>query len=212
MPPGASTTRAVACEAVFSELLRHPGVDEHAELRSRVGFLALHGGLEERTAEIASAAADRAGASSYVVVQPPDLRWHVPSHRIDPAASPSLARVLEHCDTIVSVHGYGRDGFWTSVLVGGRDRSAAERLSRDLRLALPDYEVLDDLSTIPPGLRGLDPRNPVNCTRNGGVQLELPPRVRGMGPHWADFAGPGLTPPTEALIDVLAAFATEEPT
>jgi phage replication-related protein YjqB (UPF0714/DUF867 family) len=32
-------------------------------------------------------------------------------------------------------------------------------------------------------LRGLHPENPVNRARAGGVQLELPPRVRNLGPH-----------------------------
>ena len=32
----------------------------------------------------------------------------------------------------------------------------------------------------------------MNQLRGGGVQLELPPRVRGLGPVWADWNGPGL--------------------
>jgi phage replication-related protein YjqB (UPF0714/DUF867 family) len=56
-------------------LLREPGVDEVLELRSPVGFLALHGGAQDRvTDEIASAAAGDAGASLYAVVQPATLR------------------------------------------------------------------------------------------------------------------------------------------
>jgi len=193
---------------VFSELLDHEGVQEQGALGSNVGFLALHGGLEQRTAEIAREAARRAGASWYTVVQPPDLRWHVPSHRFDPSASPLLRDVLAHCDVVVSVHGYGRDGLWTSLLVGGAARDLAADLARRLSDALPSYEVLDDIDAIPQELRGLDARNPVNLARGGGVQLELPPRVRGMGPRWADFDGPGFTPHTEALVEVLAGFAT----
>jgi hypothetical protein len=41
------------------------------------------------------------------------------------------------------------------------------------------------------------------------VQLELPPRVRGLGPVWAHWEGPGLPPPTEALITALAALAVD---
>src|SRR5690606_39793265 len=67
---------------VFAELLAHPGVEEQVELRSRFGFLAIHGGsLERGTAEVADAAAEQAGASLYAVRQPDDLRWHVPSDR-----------------------------------------------------------------------------------------------------------------------------------
>jgi phage replication-related protein YjqB (UPF0714/DUF867 family) len=52
-----------------------------------------------------------------------------------------------------------------------------------LRAGLPGFEVVDDLALIPAPLRGLHPENPVNRARGGGVQLELPPRVRGLGPH-----------------------------
>ena len=192
---------------MFADLLAHPGVDESSELAGRVGFLALHGGLERGTAEIARAAASRSGASWYSVVQPPDLGWHVPSHRFDPDASSQLARVLDHCDVVVSIHGYGREGLWTTLLLGGDDRPRARALGECLRGALPEYEVLDDLDAIPPELRGVDPRNPVNRARGGGVQLELPPRVRGMGPHWAAHHGPEPVPHTSALVDGLVEFA-----
>ena len=59
----------------------------------------------------------------------------------------------------------------------------------------------------PVDLRGLHPDNPVNRTRAGGVQLELPPRVRGHSPVWADWAGPGPVPPMAALIETLAGWA-----
>src|SRR5687767_8290556 len=94
----------VASSRVFAELLATPGVEERAVLRSRVGFLALHGGLEAATAEIAHAAAEAAGASLYAVVQPDDVAWHIPSHHVEPAASPDLLALLDHCDVVVSVH------------------------------------------------------------------------------------------------------------
>jgi phage replication-related protein YjqB (UPF0714/DUF867 family) len=192
---------------VFADLLAHPGIVEQRAIAGRVGFLALHGGLEQGTAEIARAAAERAGASWYALVQPPDLRWHVPSHHYEAATSPGLDEVLDHCEVVVSVHGYGRDDCWTTLLLGGRDRDLARALGVRLRAALPEYEVRDDLAAIPRELRGLDARNPVNRSRGGGVQLELPPRVRGMGPYWADFDGPAPVPHTAALVDGLVAFA-----
>ncbi len=192
---------------MFAELLATPGVEERAVLRSRVGFLALHGGLEAATAEIAHAAAEAAGASLYAVVQPDDVAWHIPSHHVEPAASPDLLALLDHCDVVVSVHGYGRAGFWKSVLVGGGSRTLATALAQRLRAVLPEYSIVDDLMAIPEGLRGLDPRNPVNRTRRGGVQIELPPRVRGIGPHWAGFEGAGFTPHTAALVGGLTEFA-----
>jgi phage replication-related protein YjqB (UPF0714/DUF867 family) len=196
---------------VLDELLTIPGVEERCVLRSSFGFLALHGGLEHGTAEIACDAADAAGASLYAIVQPPDVWWHVPSHRFDPVHSPALTEFLEHVDVVVSVHGYGglrtSDARWTTALLGGSNRTLAERLGGRLRQALPEYTWLDDLEAMPVALRGLDRRNPVNRPRRAGVQIELPPRVRGMGPHWDGHARP--VPHTVALVDALAAIARD---
>ena len=192
---------------MFADLLAHPGVDESSELAGRVGFLALHGGLERGTAEIARAAASRSGASWYSVVQPPDLRWHVPSHRFDPEESPQLARVLDHCDVVVSIHGFGREGLWTTLLLGGDDRPRAACARGVPPGRAPGVRGARRSRRDPRELRGVDPRNPVNRARGGGVQLELPPRVRGMGPHWEAHHGPEPVPHTAALVDALVQFA-----
>jgi phage replication-related protein YjqB (UPF0714/DUF867 family) len=181
-------------------------------LRSSFGFLAFHGGsLEEMTDIIAAEAAARAGASLYAVRQPPELRWHIPSAMVDPAHSPALASFLDHVDVAVAVHGYGRADMWTTLLLGGRNRELATHVSEHLADTLPDYTMLDRLEAIPAELRGLHRDNPVNRPRLAGVQLELPPRVRGMGPVWAEWKGPGLVPHTEALIAGLAAAAEAWP-
>jgi phage replication-related protein YjqB (UPF0714/DUF867 family) len=191
---------------VFEKLLAEPGVEEIVELRSSIGLLAFHGGsLERMTDVVAVDAAERAGASVYAVVQPPGLRWHVKSIDVTPDASDCLRRFIEHVDVAIAVHGFGRDGMWTSLLLGGSNRELADHLAAHLAPALPDYEIVHDLDAIPVELRGLHPRNPVNLPRRGGVQLELPPRVRGTTPHWADWSGPGHPPPTEALVAALAA-------
>jgi phage replication-related protein YjqB (UPF0714/DUF867 family) len=183
----ATSDAASEVGSLFADLLRHPGVVEEIELRSRFGFLALHGGsLERGTAEIAREAADAAGASYYTVAQPEDLRWHVPSSRCDPAASPALRDFLGHVDEVVSVHGFGRKHLWRALLVGGTNRELAARTAAALRAALPAYRVIDDLDDIPAPLRGLHPDNPVNRTRSGGIQLELPPRVRDHTPDDRD--------------------------
>ncbi len=193
---------------MFAELLRVPGVVEDVQLRSRVGFMAIHGGsLERRTAELAALAAQRAGASLYAVRQPEDLRWHLPSHLVDPAGSPALRRFLSHVDVVFSLHGYGRAGYWTTLLVGGANRTVAAETAGALRAALPDYSIIDDVESIPEGLRGLHPMNPVNLPRRGGVQLELPPRVRGLGPRWEEIPEGELAPPACALVDALAGLA-----
>lgn len=186
---------------MFAELLAHPGVEERCDLGSPFGVMAFHGGsLEQVTDVIADQVATASGASLYAVVQPPDLRWHIPSKLVDPAASPALATFVDHVDTAIALHGYGRTGLFTTLLVGGRNRELAAHVRSVLAGYLEDYTVVDDLDTIPVELRGLHPDNPVNRLRGAGVQLELPPRVRGLGPFWADHAEPGLVPHTRALV------------
>jgi phage replication-related protein YjqB (UPF0714/DUF867 family) len=201
-------------------LLAEPGVEEVVSFAGPVGFMALHGGGQDRvTDEIACAAASRSGASLYAVVQPLTLRWHIPSYRYSPAESPVLRDFVDRVQVVISVHGYGVDNWrmdWRppgfdetrlgqfhareAFLVGGRNRERAADIASRLRDALPDYEVWDDLSRIPPKASGQDPRNPVNLPSEGGVQLECPARVRGLGPRAAPED-------TAVLIDVLAETA-----
>lgn len=165
---------------MLEDLLAHDGVEEECVLGSRFGIMAFHGGnLERGTDAIAEAAAERAGASLYAVRQPRDLRWHLPSVEFRPERSPALARFFDHVEVVVAVHGYGRRDQWTTLLLGGRNRGLATTLGASLRARLGDgFTVVDELDAIPPELRGVHRRNPVNVPRGGGVQLELPPRVR----------------------------------
>jgi phage replication-related protein YjqB (UPF0714/DUF867 family) len=186
---------------VLAELLATPGVEEIVELRSPFGFMAFHGGsLERMTDVLAVAAAAAADASVYAVVQPPQLRWHIPSHVVGAAPSPGLSRFLAHVEVAVALHGYGREGMWNHVLLGGSNRDLAAALAAALRPALPSFVVVDDLPRIPRLLQGLHPDNPVNLPARGGVQVELPPRVRGLTPHRLS---------TEPLVEALAAVAAD---
>lgn len=188
----------------FRDLLSTPGVREVCRLEGRLGFMAYHGGsLEHLTDVVAEEAAARSGASYYGVLQPADLTRHIPSHHVSPAESPVLAGFLDHVDAVVTLHGYGRHGMWTTLLLGGQNRDLAHHFAAHLRPRLPDYTIETELAQIPPELRGLHDRNPVNLPRRRGVQIELPPRVRGKSPIWADWKGPGHVPHTEALIDAL---------
>lgn len=192
---------------MLAELLAHPGVEEECRIGSTFGLLAFHGGnLERGTDAIATAAAEASGASLYVVRQPDDLRWHIPSVEFDPAVSPALARFLDHVRVAVAVHGYGRDGMWTTLLVGGRNRPLATTLGAALRHELGDgFTVVDDLDGIPPELRGVHVRNPVNRPTQQGVQLELPPRVReGTGVPTFDPAWPAAI--TAAIASVASSW------
>lgn len=190
----------------LSELLSEPGVTEISQLRSRFGFFAFHGGgLEEMTDVIAERAAEAAGASVYVVRHPDRYPHHLPSALFDPAESPRLAEFLDHVDVAVALHGYGRDGRSTQLLAGGRNRALAAHLTRHIHLT--GYQVITDLDDIPPELRGLHPRNPVNRVRDGGTQLELSARVRGISPRSPLPGDDGLSSVTSALTRGLAAAA-----
>ena len=198
----------------FAELLAMPGVREVCELRGRVGFMAYHGGsLEEQTDVIASRAAERSGASYYAVLQPDDLQWHIPSHKVSPDSSAQLQSFIDHVDTVITIHGFGRRDHFTSLLLGGQNRDLADHVANHLRPRLPDYVIVTALDRIPKDLRGMHPDNPVNLPVRQGVQIELPPRIRGSSPIWADWDHTQMVPPMAALIDGLvdaaSSWATE---
>ena len=193
----------------FAELLARPDVEERVTLRGSVGFMAFHGGnLERMTDEIAEEAARRSGASCYSVVQHFPLREHLPSTEVRPEHSTQLARFLSHVSVAIALHGYGRNDMWTTVLLGGQNRLLAADLANRMRTALPEFVFDDDLASIPTDLAGQHRQNPVNLPRNAGVQIELPPRIRGLTPHSAAMdRTDGRIAWTNTLIDELAAAA-----
>lgn len=196
---------------MFRDVLHHPDVEEvvtlcgHELNRSqRIGFMAYHGGgLEVMTDVIAQQAAALADVSYYGLHQPPEMETHFPSISVDPDESPGLRAFLDHVHTVITIHGFGRRGFFSSLLLGGHHRSLAEHIGDHLRRSLPAYRIVTDLEMIPQELRGLHPRNPVNLPPGRGVQIELPPRVRGTTPLFWDWEGPDVSPHTRALIDGL---------
>jgi phage replication-related protein YjqB (UPF0714/DUF867 family)/gamma-glutamylcyclotransferase (GGCT)/AIG2-like uncharacterized protein YtfP len=190
----------------LSALLSDPAVIEASTLRSRFGFLAIHGGgLEQMTDVIAERAADAAGASLYVLRHPEHYPHHLPSALYRGDESERLAEFLDHVEVAVSLHGYGRFGRSTQLLAGGRNRTLAGHLAH--HVVVPGYEVVTDLDAIPRELRGLHPDNPVNRVRGGGTQLELSPRVRGISPRSPLPGDDGLSPATSALVQGLVATA-----
>lgn len=196
----------------LTELLAVPGVVETVALRSPFGFAAIHGGwLEVGTDVIASRAAESAGASYYGVWHPDDHPHHLTSTRFDPAESPALRSFLEHVEVVVSLHGYGRKGRWMELLAGGSNRALADHVAGHLRAALPGYAVVTELEEIPSSLRGMHPDNPVNRPAAGGVQLELPPRVRGNSPRSPKPGPDGVSPVVHDLVEALAAAARTWP-
>ena len=116
---------------------------------------------------------------------------------------------MEHVDVAVSLHGYGRIGRSTQVLAGGGNRSLATHLAR--HVDVPGYQVVTDLDAMPRELRGLHPDNPVNLVREGGAQLELSPRIRGLSPRSPIVGDDGLCLVTSALVRGLSAAALAWP-
>ena len=192
----------------FSELLAMPGVTEVCELRGPIGFMAYHGGsLEAQTDVIAALAAERSGASYYAVLQPDDVQWHIPSHKVSPTSSRLLQTFVDHVQIVITIHGFGHRDHFTSLLLGGQNRELAHHVAGHLRPLLPDYDVITELERIPKDLRGLHPDNPVNRVRGGGTQLELTPRVRGISPRSQLPGDDGLSPATSSLVQGLVATA-----
>ena len=217
----------------LAELLTLPGVREVCVLRSRVGFLALHGGSQDRgTEEIARRAADEAGASYYAIVQPPGLRVHLTSRLHEPDHSPRLQAFLEHVDVAISVHGFGRDSFavwidpesglviepygpaltWEAdrplrgIILGGRNADLLDAARQLFDGRFSGYHVADERVRL-----GFHPDNPVNLPSSHGVQIELPPGLRGIGDLGETFVPrqDGVVADVVAALVELAARADE---
>ena len=140
------------------------------------------------------------------------MREHISSSKVLRTESVALDSFLAHVDTVIALHGYGREGLWKAMLLGGSNRLLASALAEQLRSHCPDFSSIDDLEQIPEDLRGLHANNPVNVARNGGVQLELPPRIRGLTPHGATMERTnGLIAWTHGLIDALVTLVNSIP-
>ena len=161
---------------MLDELLAAEGVSEITILDGRVGFMALHGGLETATFEIAEDAANACGASLYSVRQPWSMYRHIPSIQFDPTHSEALTNFLNHVGAVISLHGFSRPELDSSLLLGGSNRTLARRLAKSLGSA--GFDAIEDLEAMPAKLRGVHGRNPVNLTEYGGVQIEMGLEVR----------------------------------
>ncbi|MFF4486173.1 poly-gamma-glutamate hydrolase family protein [Streptomyces sp. NPDC001544] len=168
-----------------TEHLRIEGVPLVATLvqGGDVGLLALHGANEGGTAELAGIVAGRCGATSLVFTQPGTRRpVHIPSPRMAVDHCALLGEFLSAVSLTVSLHGHMRPDAARTVYLGGGNREAALVLAQEFDSCAPDFKAVTDVAAIPPALRGLHPRNPVNRTRRGGVQVELPLSARTADP------------------------------
>ena len=180
---------------------------EELEIRSKVGLMAYHGGtLEKATDAIARETADLCGASYYGLIQTNDDPLHFPSTKLFEYASENLNIFFQHVRVVITIHGYGREHLFHSVLLGGRNRALASHLASFLKMALPDYSFENDLEQIPKELRGLHPKNPVNIPALTGVQVELPPTLRWNREEWgwSDNGGIGRAKHVDDIIVALS--------
>jgi phage replication-related protein YjqB (UPF0714/DUF867 family) len=165
--------------------------------------MALHGGSQDRgTDQLASGAAEQSAASYYAIVQPSGLRVHLTSRLHNPDHSEALRTFLQHVEIAISVHGFGREGFslWVDpergpvieaygpalqgtqtgplrgIIVGGRNRDLLDIARRLFHDRFAGFHVADELVRL-----GFHPDNPVNLPSKHGVQIELPPGLRGIG-------------------------------
>tara|TARA_B110000438_G_scaffold286689_1_gene318169 strand:- start:287 stop:919 length:633 start_codon:yes stop_codon:yes gene_type:complete len=191
----------------FSELLSQDGVVEEFVLRSTFGICAIHGGgLERATEAVAREVAERTNSSYYAVIQPEGSRKHLSSRHFSAEKSEKLSLFLGNVDTVISIHGYGKDDDFWALLLGGTNRKLAHHLAGHLRELIPEeYRVVDQLEEIPLPLRGVHPNNPVNIPIHGGVQIEIPPGLRWNKDYnfWSDADGTPRAVELEKLIKSL---------
>ena len=184
---------------------------EELEIRSEIGLMAYHGGtLEKATDAIARETAELCGASYYGLIQTNDDPLHFPSTKLFEYASENLNIFFQHVRVVITIHGYGREHLFHSVLLGGRNRALASHLASFLKMALPDYSFENDLEQIPKELRGLHPKNPVNIPALTGVQVELPPTLRWNREEWgwSDNGGIGRAKHVDDIIVALSKAIT----
>jgi phage replication-related protein YjqB (UPF0714/DUF867 family) len=148
---------------------------------------------------------------------------HLTSRLHNPDHSAHLRAFLDHVDVAISVHGFGRDAFafWLDpdqglivepygpavrgrqtgplrgIIVGGRNAQLLDAARELLGERFDGYHVADERVRL-----GFHPDNPVNLPSSQGVQIELPPGLRGIG----DF-GETLIPLQDGMVsDVVAAL------
>ena len=155
-------------------------VQEYLRLEGPLGLIALHGGgIEPGTEEIARFVAYHSGASLYVYAgrrSGGNLSLHRPSHDGKAEKRTLFVEFLNHVKAAISIHGHGRGQ--DRVYVGGLHQSMVQRFVGLVRPALFEYEWIANPKIIPLGLRGQSPNNVVNLPPHGGMQLELPLKLR----------------------------------
>jgi phage replication-related protein YjqB (UPF0714/DUF867 family) len=143
----------------------------------------------------------------------------------DPDHSAQLRAFLEHIDVAISLHGFGRDGFalWfdpdrgliiepygpamrgkqtgplRGIILGGLNPQLLDVARNLFRRRFAGYDVADERVRL-----GFHPDNPVNLPSAHGVQVELPPGLRGIG----DF-GESLLPRQDGVVSEVVTALVE---
>ena len=203
----ASTDRVRLRRSHFRSCWPIPAIIEDSTLRSRFGFMAIHGGgLEQMTDVIAERAADAAGASVYVLRHPDHYPHHLPS-ALYRAAGVRTARRVPRPRRGRGVAARLRPHRAQHPTAGRRPQPRARRTPRAPRQRCPATRSSPTSTRSRASCAALHPDNPVNRVRGGGTQLELTPRVRGISPRSRLPGDDGLSPATSALVQGLVATA-----
>jgi phage replication-related protein YjqB (UPF0714/DUF867 family) len=144
-----------------------------------VGVLALHAGLEGGTGELAQWLSEQIGLAAFVVRQPGVHGAHITSSRIGSDPWPELHAFLGSVTHVVSLHGYAEPAPTAPIQLGGIDRELVQAFGATMRSTGLTVDVLEPETG---RFAGRAPTNPVNLSRAGGVQLELPLHIRGAIP------------------------------
>jgi phage replication-related protein YjqB (UPF0714/DUF867 family) len=150
------------------------------ETDSRILVMAFHGGLiEPGTSELAEAIAkDDFDYYGFLGFKNAELHeesftaadLHLTSARFD---EPRLMKKTETASFCVGIHGFG--GEEADFCVGGSNASERQRLVKELSARFPD---LRSCELCCPPFNGVSRKNPVNKCRDGGLQVEMSPRIR----------------------------------
>ena len=150
------------------------------ESPSDVLIMAFHGGLiEPGTAELAEAIAGN-DFDFYALLGFKNSDRHEPSYtaadlhltsaRYD---EPRLMKKTETASLCLGLHGFG--GEEADFCVGGANKLERKRLVKELSERLPG---LKSCELCCPPFNGTSLKNPVNKCRDGGIQVEMSPRIR----------------------------------
>ncbi len=159
---------------------RGVGFVEYARFAGGVAVLAVHGGgIEPGTEELAEYAAAETGCSLYVFsgrLEKGNSRLRRMSRSLFREEDSLRSRVIGQANAVISIHGHGRDA--NEIYAVGASEVLKGMFVELMAQRLPAFPVVTDPAKIPKGLAGLHPDNVVNLPAGGGLQLELPARLR----------------------------------